>query len=58
MPSRVCPPPYREVVSLRYFGDLSPSDIASVTSRPEGTVRAQLSRGLGRLRIRLRGWRP
>ena len=49
---------YREVVSLRYFGDLSPSDIASVTSRPEGTVRAQLSRGLGRLRIRLLGWRP
>ena len=52
------PEPYREVVSLRFFGDLSPSDIASVTSRPEGTVRAQLSRGLGRLRIRLTGWRP
>ncbi len=52
------PEPYREVVMLRYFGDLSPAAIASVTSRPEGTVRAQLSRGLGRLRIRLGSFRP
>lgn len=52
------PEPYREVVSLRYFGDLSPARIAAVTRRPEGTVRAQLHRGLARLRTRLRGTWP
>ena len=52
------PEPYREVVSLRYFADLSPAAIAEATSRPEGTVRAQLHRGLGRLRVRLRGFWP
>ena len=52
------PEPYREVVALRYFADLSPAAIASVTRRPEGTVRAQLSRGLSRLRLRLQGYRP
>lgn len=52
------PDPYREVVSLRYFADLSPAAIAEVVRRPEGTVRSQLHRGLGRLRIRLdRVWR-
>ncbi len=52
------PEPYREVVALRYFGDLSTVAIATVTGRPEGTVRAQLSRGLERLRRRLGGFRP
>jgi DNA-directed RNA polymerase specialized sigma24 family protein len=45
-------------VTLRYFGDLSPGAIASATGRPEGTVRAQISRGLSRLRLRLRSFRP
>ena len=52
------PEPYREVVALRYFADLSTAAIASVTRRPEGTVRAQLTRGLARLRLRLQGYRP
>jgi len=47
------PEPYREVVTLRYFADLSPATIAEVVQRPEGTVRAQLHRGLARLRPRL-----
>lgn len=47
------PEPYREVVTLRYFGDLSPAAIAELVGRPEGTVRSQLHRGLGRLRWRL-----
>ncbi len=42
--------PYREVVALRYFGELSLLDIATATGRPEGTVKAQLHRGLERLR--------
>jgi RNA polymerase sigma-70 factor (ECF subfamily) len=51
------PEPYREVVTLRYFADLSPASIAAVVQRPEGTVRAQLHRGLGRLKLRLeREW--
>jgi RNA polymerase sigma-70 factor (ECF subfamily) len=49
------PEPYRETVSLRFFGDLSPADIAAATGRPEATVRTHLHRGLERLRIRMRG---
>jgi len=47
------PEPYREVVVLRYYGELSVAAIASATQRPEGTVKAQLHRGLERLRLRL-----
>jgi RNA polymerase sigma-70 factor (ECF subfamily) len=47
------PEPYREVVALRYFGDLSLTAIAQLVGRPEATVRSQLHRGLGRLRLRL-----
>ncbi len=42
--------PYREVVALRFFGDLSLAEIASVSGRPLGTVKTHLHRGLGRLR--------
>ena len=42
--------PYREVVTLRFFGELSLSEIAATTERPLGTVKAQLHRGLQRLR--------
>jgi len=44
------PEPYREVVALRYFADLSTGDIAAATGRPEATVRTQLRRGLERMR--------
>jgi RNA polymerase sigma-70 factor (ECF subfamily) len=42
--------PYREVVTLRYFGELSLDEIAAATRRPLGTVKAQVHRGLQRLR--------
>jgi RNA polymerase sigma-70 factor (ECF subfamily) len=42
--------PYREVVALRFFGDLSLAEIAQVSERPLGTVKTHLRRGLGRLR--------
>jgi RNA polymerase sigma-70 factor (ECF subfamily) len=42
--------PYREVVALRFFGDLSLAEIAAVSGRPLGTVKTHLHRGLGRLR--------
>ena len=42
--------PYREVVALRFFGDLSLAEIATVSGRPLGTVKTHLHRGLLRLR--------
>ncbi len=45
--------PYREVVALRFFGDLSLAEIAQASGRPLGTVKTHLHRGLGRLRDNL-----
>lgn len=47
--------PYREVVALRFFGDLSLNEIAAQTGRPLGTVKTHLHRGLLRLRASLEG---
>jgi RNA polymerase sigma-70 factor (ECF subfamily) len=47
--------PYREVVALRFFGDLSLGEIAAQTGRPLGTVKTHLHRGLLRLRASLEG---
>jgi RNA polymerase sigma-70 factor (ECF subfamily) len=44
------PEPYREVVSLRFFADLSLFEVAETTGRPLGTVKTHLRRGLERLR--------
>ena len=44
------PEPYREVVTLRFFGELSLDEIARVTERPLATVKTHLRRGLLRLR--------
>lgn len=44
------PDPYREVVMLRFFGELSLEEIAREVHRPLGTVKTQLRRGLLRLR--------
>jgi RNA polymerase sigma-70 factor (ECF subfamily) len=49
--------PYREVVALRFFGDLSLGEIATQTGRPLGTVKTHLHRGLLRLRANLEGGR-
>ncbi len=42
--------PYREIVALRFFADLSLNEIARQTGRPLGTVKTHLHRGLQRLR--------
>ena len=47
--------PYREVVALRFFGDLSLEEIAQQTGRPLSTVKTHLRRGLIRLRSRMDG---
>lgn len=44
------PEPYREVVALRFFGELSLADVADATGRPINTVKTHLRRGLDRLR--------
>ena len=42
--------PYREVVALRFFGELSLEEISRATGRPLNTVKTHLRRGLERLR--------
>ena len=42
--------PYREVVMLRFFAELSLAEIAIQSDRPLGTVKTHLHRGLQRLR--------
>ena len=44
------PDPYREVVALRFFGELSLAEVAEATGRPINTVKTHLRRGLERLR--------
>lgn len=45
--------PYREVVILRFFAELSLAEIAATVDRPIGTVKTHLHRGLIRLRSSL-----
>lgn len=47
--------PYREVIALRFFGELSLEEIAVQTGRPLGTVKTHLRRGLIRLRSAVDG---
>jgi RNA polymerase sigma-70 factor (ECF subfamily) len=47
--------PYREVVALRFFGEMTLDEIASQTGRPLNTVKTHLRRGLLRLRGALDG---
>ena len=47
------PEPYREVVTLRFFGEMTLEEIAIQTGRPLGTVKTHLHRGLLRLRTSL-----
>ena len=42
--------PYREVVALRFFAEMSLDEIATATRRPVNTVKTHLRRGLERLR--------
>ena len=47
--------PYRETVALRFFGNRTLEEIATITGRPIGTVKTHLRRGLLRLRAALEG---
>ena len=50
------PEPYRETVTLRFFGELSLAEIARQTERPLPTVKTHLRRGLLRLRGTVEPW--
>lgn len=45
--------PYRETVSLRFFGERSLEEISAITGRPLNTVKTHLRRGLLRLKDRI-----
>ena len=47
---------YRTVIILRYFEDKAIAEICEITGRKEGTVKAQLHRGLARLQDILVRW--
>ncbi len=46
-------PAYRDVLLLRYYHELAPSEIAKRTGEPVGTIKTRLRRGLKTLRQRL-----
>jgi len=50
--------PQRRAVVLRHVGDLPLNEIAEVTGRPVGTVKADISRGLARLRTIMEAEEP
>lgn len=41
---------YQEVITLRYFEDMSMNEIAQILHKPEGTVKSLLHRGIEQLR--------
>jgi RNA polymerase sigma-70 factor (ECF subfamily) len=41
---------HQEVLTLKYFEDLSIADIAKILQKPEGTVKSELHRGIDKLR--------
>ena len=48
-----CRPDDQEVITYRYFFDLSEAEMATALACPPGTVKSRLSRALGRLRAEL-----
>lgn len=45
---------YRKVIILKYFDDLTISEISRVLDMPEGTVKTYLNKGLSGLRVYIR----
>lgn len=53
---RTLPVRQREVLVLRYYGDLSEADIAAAMGISRGAVKSHTSRGMTALRARLEEW--
>jgi RNA polymerase sigma-70 factor (ECF subfamily) len=48
--------PYREVIILHYYGDMSVEEISAALDVPPGTVKSRLSRGRAALATKLDGY--
>ena len=48
-------PKYRQVLVLKYYQDMTLTEIADVLGRPEGTIKTWLNKGLNQLRVKLKG---
>jgi len=48
-------PKYRQVLVLKYYRDMTLSDIAEVLGKPEGTIKTWLNKGLNQLRDKMKG---
>jgi RNA polymerase sigma-70 factor (TIGR02954 family) len=48
------PPPYRHIIILKYFEDMTLSEIARLLEKPEGTIKTWLHKALTRLRVHIR----
>lgn len=52
------PPPQRRVIELAWFGGLTQTEIAALTSLPLGTVKTRARLAMRRLRVALARFRP
>jgi len=48
---KVLPNPYRMVIVLKYYRDMTITDIAELLEKPDGTVRTWLNKALRMLRV-------
>ncbi|KGE16675.1 RNA polymerase sigma factor [Paenibacillus wynnii] len=48
-------PKYRQVLVLKYYRDMTLTQIAEVLEKPEGTIKTWLNKGLKQLRDKLKG---
>ncbi|AIQ46755.1 RNA polymerase sigma factor [Paenibacillus sp. FSL R7-0273] len=46
---------YRQVIVLKYYRDMTLTEIAEVLDKPEGTVKTWLNKGLKQLRNKMKG---
>jgi RNA polymerase sigma factor (sigma-70 family) len=47
-------PKYRQVLVLKYYRDMTLSDIAEIMGKPEGTIKTWLNKGLKQLRDKMK----
>ncbi|WP_410511643.1 sigma-70 family RNA polymerase sigma factor [Paenibacillus sp. BR2-3] len=48
-------PKYRQVLVLKYYRDMTLTEIADVLGKPEGTIKTWLNKGLKQLRDKMKG---
>jgi len=53
---KALPNPYRMVIVLKYYRDMTITDIAELLEKPDGTVRTWLNKALRMLRVDMSQW--